>query len=227
MKPKTLDLIRKAYDICKESFDATVSEEAADILLSIIRAETCGKTSSKFDIFDFVADDKWHPTMNGILHDKGFKVASDSKLLLMLKESYDKSLEGKIIGREGNVIEGRYPRYEKVMPIYNKDEYTTYTIDFDSFYEQLKNIRTDVYEDCGKKKKWVNQMVVHIGDTWLRAELFNKFISFMQHVGTNELHIKDNAHAVLTFVDENKAIIMPLCAVDYIEHPENYYVITL
>lgn len=227
MNPKQLSLIKQAYDICKDSFDCDVCEKAADILLSIIRAETCGKTKSKFNLYDFCAKDPLRPVMEGIYHDKGFKVASDSKLLMMLKEEYDESLEGKIIDRNGNEVEGRYPRYEKVMPTYHAEEYKTHHIDFDSFYDQLKEIRTKVYSDCGKKKQWVDEMVVNIGDTYLSADLFDKFIGFMKYIGTDEIYIKSPDRAVLTFVGESKAIMMPRFPEDYKNNPDEYYIIKL
>lgn len=227
MNPKQLNLIKQAYDICKDSFDCDVCEKAADILLSIIRAETCGKTKSKFNIYDFCAKVPLRPVMEGIYHDKGFKVASNAKILVMLEDEYDNELESKIIDRNGNEVGGRYPNYLAVIPKYNKDEYTTYHINFDAFESQVKDMRLKVYSDCGKKKTWCDEMVVHIGDTWLGAEQFSKFLSFMQHVGTDEIYIKDNAHAVLSFVGESKAIIMPRCNDGYDKHPEEYYIINL
>lgn len=225
MKPQTLSLIKQAYDICKDSFDVDVCEKAAELLLSVIRAETCGKTKSKFNLYDFCAKDPLRPVMEGIYHKDGFKVASNAKVLAMLKDEYDAKLESKIIDRNGKEVEGRYPNYLAVMPKYDAKEYTTYHINFDAFESQVKDMRLNVYEDCGKKKQWCEQMVVHIGDTWLGAELFSKFIALMKHLETDAIYIKDNAHAVLTFAGESKAIIMPRCNVDYDSHPENYYII--
>lgn len=227
MNPKQLSLIKQAYDICKDSFDCDVCEKAADILLSIIRAETCGKTKSKFNLYDFCAKDPLRPVMEGIYHKDGFKVASNAKILVMLKDEYDNELESKIIDRNGNEVEGRYPNYLAIIPKYDANEYTTYHINFDAFESQVKDMRMKVYSDCGKKKTWCDEMVVHIGDTWLGAEMFSKFLSFMQHVGTDEINIKDNAHAVLSFVGESKGIIMPRCNVGYDKHPEEYYIINL
>ena len=228
MKPSTLSLIKQAYDICKDSFDVDVYEKAAELSLSVIRAETCGKTKSKFNLYDFCTkDDLLRPVMNGIYHKDGFKVASNAKILVMLKDEYNNELESKIIDRSGQEVQGRYPNYLAVMPKYDAKEYTTYRINFDAFESQVKDMRLKVYSDCGKKKTWCDEMVVHIGDTWLGAEMFSKFLSFMQHVGTEEIYIKDNAHAVLTFVGESKAIIMPRCNVGYDEHPEEYYIINL
>ena len=225
MKPSTLSLNKQAYDICKDSFDVDVCETAAEILLSIIRSETCGKTKSKFNLYDFCAKDPLRPAIGGIYHKDGYKVATNGKILVLLKDKYDNELESKIIDRNGQEAQGRYPNYLAVMPKYNKDEYTTYRINFDAFESQVKNLRTQVYHDWGKKKQWVDEMVVHVADTWLGAELFSKFVTIMQHLGTNEIYIKDNAHAVLTFVGESKAIIMPRCNVDYDSHPEQYYII--
>lgn len=113
------------------------------------------------------------------------------------------------------------------MPTYHAEEYKTYHIDFDSFYDQLNEIRTKVYSDCGKKKQWVDEMVVNIGDTYLSADLFDKFIGFMKYIGTDEIYIKSPDRAVLTFVGESKAIMMPRFPEDYKNNPDEYYIIKL
>lgn len=227
MKPSTLSIIKQAYDICKDSFDVDVCERAAELLLSVIRAETCGKTMSKFNLYDFCAKDPLRPVMEGIYHKDGFKVASNAKILVMLKDEYDNELESKIIDRNGQEVQGRYPNYLAVIPKYDKNEYTTYHINFESFDAQVKDMRLKVYSDYGKKKQWVDEMVVNIGDTYLSADFFDKFIGFMKCLGTDELYIKSPDRAVLTFAGESKAIIMPRLQEDYKNNPDKYYIIKL
>lgn len=226
MNPKILKSIMQAYDICRQSFDYDCCDKAAEILLSIIRAETCGKTRSKFNIFDFCAQDQLRPVMNGIYHEGGFKIASDSHVLLQLKEDYDESLEGKVIGKDGKEIEGRYPKYKQVIPNEDEDGFIKYHLDIDSFYNQLKEKRTAIYQDCGKKSNWNCNMIVKVGESCFTAQLFDKMVRLMQYLGTDNLYIKDSSHAALVVQGESKAIIMPRRSPDINEYPA-YYIIKL
>ena len=70
----------------------------------------------KFDIWKFVAKDKQRPAMTGVFHDKGFKVASDTHILVAVKEAYPKENEGKIIDKKKNVIkDAKYPKWRDLI----------------------------------------------------------------------------------------------------------------
>ena len=56
-----------------------------------------------------------HTMLTGVFHDKGYVVGSDTHLLLARKEDYDKSLEGKVTNKKGEVINGKYPNWRAVV----------------------------------------------------------------------------------------------------------------
>ena len=93
----------------------------------------------KFDIWKFVAKDKQRPAMTGVFHDKGFKVASDTHILVAVKEAYQKENEGKIIDKKKNVItEAKYPKWRDLI---QKGEDAGIDIDhLASFIEGVKEL---------------------------------------------------------------------------------------
>ena len=70
-------------------------------------------------VSEFVETDKkraeTHTMLTGIFHDKGYVVGTDAYLLLARKEDYDKSLEGKVTNKKGEVINGKYPNWRAVV----------------------------------------------------------------------------------------------------------------
>ena len=70
-------------------------------------------------VSEFVETDKkraeTHIMLTGVFHDKGYVVGTDAHLLLARKEDYDKSLEGKVTNKKGEVINGKYPNWRAVV----------------------------------------------------------------------------------------------------------------
>lgn len=70
-------------------------------------------------VSEFVETDKkraeTHTILTGVFHDKGYVVGTDAYLLLARKEDYDKSLEGKVTNKKGEVINGKYPNWRAVV----------------------------------------------------------------------------------------------------------------
>ena len=70
-------------------------------------------------VSEFVETDKKraeiYTILTGVFHDKGYVVGTDAHLLLARKEDYDKSLEGKVTNKKGEVINGKYPNWRAVV----------------------------------------------------------------------------------------------------------------
>jgi hypothetical protein len=56
-----------------------------------------------------------HPILHGVLHDGGMVVGSDGEVLMAERLPYDAGLEGEVTDRRGNIIEGRYPNWRRVL----------------------------------------------------------------------------------------------------------------
>ena len=80
----------------------------------------------KYDIYEFTGKDvknkkgeimrNPHPELNGVYHDDGYAIASDSRILVADKRAYDESKQGKVIGKDGSVIAEKYPGWKSIIP---------------------------------------------------------------------------------------------------------------
>ena len=226
MKPISLNELREALNIL--NFQAgnlnpmNIEEVREDMRRAVahingaIYAETPA-TSTKFDIYKMAAKDETRPAMCGVFHDRGYKVASDSHVLVAIKDTYDEALEGHILDRTGKDIVGKYPKWDLVFP---KEEGTGYNIDTQKVYDLLKQ------EKVEKKAagKWGSprRAYVKVGETFFRADKLGMVCTFMDAYGTNELRIIDSKRAVAVYApDGSKALLMPCGYMTYVE-PDGY-----
>lgn len=103
MKQTSIDKINKVYTAIKDSEEFKMY---AELLKDVIRAEAMTPVKAgKFNIYNYVADDNIRPQMNGVFHDEGFKVASNSHILMALKDEYPKEYEGSVLYKDGSFYE--------------------------------------------------------------------------------------------------------------------------
>ena len=90
-----------------------------DWLLENQYAEPVKRVSGTFKMTDYIApkDSPYAERIGGVYHDKsGFAVATDGRILVADKGSYDPKLKGKIIGKDGAAMENKYPNWQKTIP---------------------------------------------------------------------------------------------------------------
>lgn len=92
MKQTSIDKINKVYVAIKDSDEFKMY---AELLKDVIRAEAMTPVKAgKFNIYNYVANDEIHPSMCGVYHENGMKVASDSHILIAIEEEYPEEMEG-------------------------------------------------------------------------------------------------------------------------------------
>ncbi len=69
----------------------------------------------KFNIFNYAAKKHTYTTLIGVLHEEGFRVATDAFVLIRIKEDYPQDFEGSTIDRYGQKIEAKYPNYKSLI----------------------------------------------------------------------------------------------------------------
>lgn len=171
--------------------------------------------SLKMDLYDIADDNNGiRPIMGCVHHEDGYKVASDSCVLVAVKSDYDESLEGKSIDAKGNESDYKYPKWKMVFPD-KLEEADGYSIDF----AKLTNWRREVAAEKKLRGKYgARRAYIKVGDAFFGFDKFVKMAKFMKAVGCNILHVKDYRHAAGCFSqDGSKGLIMPCVAtsVDY------------
>lgn len=184
-------------------------EDIKNALLCInaaIYSET-PSTGRKFDLYKIVSNDASRPVMGGVFHNNGFKVASDCRVLVAVKETYDEALEGHILDKTGKDITGKYPKWQDLFP--KKEDGEVYQIDTEKVYDLLKAVKAE-RKAAGK---WGNYRrgYVKVGEAFFDVEIFAKLATFMDAYGCKEICVQGSRYAALCDApDGSKAIIMPV-----------------
>lgn len=163
--------------------DESLSKYLKDEFTRIIRIESPQSSNPKFDFYKYVAKDKSRPVMSGILHDKGQKVASDSHILIAKKEDYPEEYEGKVLGKDGNFIDGKFPNYEKVFPDLKKNSYTEHEVGFGAFADFVLQTKAT----AKLRGSDTSFAFVEIGGCYFRLDLFQLLVSYMKEIGAKTI----------------------------------------
>lgn len=174
------ELIASAnYDCKDENYVDYLKKEFA----RIIRIESPQSSNPKFDFYKYAAKKDSHPAMCGIFHDKGQKVASDSHILIAKKEDYPEEYEGKILGKDGNFIEGKFPNYESVFPNLKKSAYTEHEVNFEAFADFVLQTKAE----AKLRGSDTSFAFVEIGGCYFRLDLFQLLVSYMKEIGAKTI----------------------------------------
>lgn len=149
----------------------------------IIRIESPQSSNPKFDFYKYASKEANHPALCGIFHDKGQKVASDSHILIAKKEDYPEEYEGKILGKDGNFIEGKFPNYESVFPNLKKSTYTEHEVNFEAFADFVLQAKAT----AKLRGSDTSFAFVEIGGCYFRLDLFQLLVSYMKEIGAKTI----------------------------------------
>lgn len=215
MQKSSIKKLNEVYRICDKNYDFgdldTFRAFIQKTVTEIIRAETAQPKAGKFNIFDFVANDKNRPVMECVHHEDGFKVASNGGVLIALKEDYDPSFEGRNFRKNGEEYMATvYPKWRKVLPVID-ETWREVEINEAGFRAWLEERRAQYKAETGKSRKWDETWQVRIGGSNMTAERVNLLIQAAKRFGTDVIHVRMNdpyaAWAVKN--DDSVAIAMP------------------
>ena len=215
---KLLDLRTKISLYCndertRQSFIALIDEalvcEATEVKLG------------KLDLFDLCDKSGLYPVLGGIAHLNGYQYVSDSKILLKLKSEYSSELEGRVMRKDGSLIDekqcGRLPNYESVIPEITS-EYTEIKVDFGKLTDIIKIAK--VYKKTHGK---AHRAIVEFNNTWIDLYYFEKFAKILKEHGLNSFYWEDPMRPIVAKQEDVFAVIlMPMRKV---EDPEEYWFI--
>ncbi len=183
----------------------------ADLIQQVIRAEaTTEAKAGKFDYFKYVEkSNSFRPIMQCVFHDEGYKVASDSHILIAIKEDYPEEYEHRLLNADGSFEEhGTYPKWRSVIP--KPDGYEPYKVDRKAFYDWLTQKRSEYKAETGNGKKFVNEWHYQFGPARFLAERFDKLLTAMERIGTDVLMLKDARSTAYAQTEEGTALLLPI-----------------
>ena len=194
----------------------TDNETIKALCNEVLYIDACTTTvkNSKFDIYKYVGKDKTRKRLQGVYYNNGDIVATDGHLLVVLQnQKYNPTYEGKIIGKSGEIFEGKYPNYKLIKPA-KLDNYILTQLDYNRLEEINKSDKAKVMAMQDFEKKYYTP-VVKIGDAYFKLELVNKLVTFMRHIGTNEIYAPQESNKVLYVKSKDgRAIVCPISSRD-------------
>ena len=98
------------------------------------------KSIKRFLYSKITSKDELNPLFHGLYYNNGEIVATNGYILAILKADYESELEGQIIDRKGNAIEGTFPPYQGLIPF---DHLLT---DIYNYSERIKTLKTALNE---------------------------------------------------------------------------------
>ena len=225
MKHDSLKELQEAVRILdntkNDTADALVKEDITNAL-SHIRAALFMETPcapDKFNLYDVADDDNGTREIMGCVHhENGFRVASDGRVLVAVKENYPEDMEGKNIDKKGEARDLRYPMWQKLFNDKQK-EADGFLIDFNKLSTWQKEYAA---EKKMNGKRGARNAYVKIGCAFFKLDILVKFVKFMKFVGSNTLRIEaDNKAAACFANDGSKGLIMPSTATSIEYHTES------
>lgn len=169
------------------------------------------------DLYKFVLRDKksQRNELNGVYYKDGYAYASDGYVLIKLKMKYPAKYEGKIIDKDGNVIEGNYPNAEDVLQI----EYITSNhapIAVSDMAERIKGalafdkiVRQLRVRDANSYGPPVGH--VRLGDMLVEATLFEMFLDGAEYIGIEQFSLPSSpARAIISRTENGAVAVMPV-----------------
>lgn len=176
----------------------------------------------KLDIAKFAdRGNEFRPQMNGVFHDGGFQVASDTVVMVAVRADYPAELEQKVIGRDGQEIKTpRYPRWRAAIPDGRGE---VQAINTEAVRDLLRRERTE--KALAKKAGGCGRCgYIKVGSAFFRATTFRKVCDFMDAYNSNGLHVFGPGRpAYVEAPDGSLAVIMPSAVRNYwLEDRENH-----
>ena len=215
MKPQTEKKILALIDVLRgdDAMKGVVAE-----LHAILACEMNDVKLGKLDLYKFVSDDNIRPSITGVYHEEGWRIATDGRILLAIKQDYSPELEGRIILKNGSLLdkELRYPRWRSVIPDV-MDEWKTFRLDFAELSEVLREAKA--HEKVWKKSmgKHYSSSISLNGEIWLRTSYLKLFATVMKECNITEISYKDNGRGIVVKNDTLQLLLMPVCHSDEVE----------
>lgn len=219
IKSKVKNHAKEVVDIVDERINSVKKEEdywnrMAKKYISVYSDDVKIPKPTEKDAWACVATDENRPARCGCYNDSGFAVFTDAQILFASKSLYENKHEGKIVSKEGKVIEGKYPNWKGVKPIMS--EYSKININVDDLLAFVKK--------HNKKRKFrrVNlsyseYQPFYLDDFIYNPELLDKFLTVSKLEVGSKFYVKtggkiDSVNGLLYFESTNGSwgLLMPM-----------------
>lgn len=181
---------------------------------------------SKLNLGDYLAPKgDARVLMTGVFHDGGYAVASDTQILIADKASYEEKNEGKIIGRDGKPIEGKYPKWRELLPDF--EAINKQWMDFGKLRDFIASARAAIEKEYEQRKasgdtkaskaKYLKntfaKVILNLGKNEaiaFKLDHLSNFADFAERIGAKELYYSDEKRAIFVKTGKGIGMLMPV-----------------
>ena len=154
---------------------------------------------------DYISLYKDNPQLSGVYYDRGNIVASDASILVAAKGEYPAEWEGKIIAKNGEEVDEKFPRWEAVIP--DQSTMTELAPDWDAVEAGFASAN---FAKRVKRAKADFEPSVNFGPFKLSCKNAGRLLGLHKKTGISSIFYTDERHAVLIEGAGFRAVVMPV-----------------
>ena len=180
-----------------------------DWLLENQYVEPVKRVSGTFKMTDYIApkDSPYAERTGGVYHDKsGFAVATDGRILVADKGSYDPKLKGKIIGKDGAAMENKFPDWQEAIS--TAKETKSSRIDVEDLHRFVAGVLR------ANKRAYISLRFPDGTVGVFKANRLNLTLRAMKQLGTSELLYTKDGMILVAKSEKGTAMLMGLVSVE-------------
>ena len=177
---------------CGDTLDMNVVK---DHIRRILKLED-NSVNGTFSLYDFVMDKKnYYDALTGVYHSNGYAFASDSYVIIKMKKVYPSEQEGKIIAKNGDVIDGKFPNCcDNLIRKDDTDKMRIMDVN-DSLLAKIedewKNAKAWAKMKGIKRKFYEESFIVRLRGHWCSLVNLRKIVAAMKEMGISSLSADD------------------------------------
>lgn len=178
----------------------------------------------KLNLYKYVSTDKRKPALQGVFHEDGYQIATNSMIMIKVKSDYPDTVEKKVLGKKGKIINAPYVKYQSVINSMLGRDSESYPLEGDL----LKSLKRDFQE--WKKQKKVTKREAYGSYTFENGVIveISKFILFLEAakaLGATELlaSSSNNFNMVAATTEEGVAILAGLAKIPESDEVTEFY----
>ena len=180
-----------------------------DWMLENQYVEPVKRVSGTFKMTDYIApkDSPYAERIGGVYHDKsGFAVATDGRILVADKGSYDPKLKGKIIGKDGVAMENKFPDWQEAIS--TAKETKSSLIDVEDLHRFVAGVLR------ANKRAYISLRFPDGTVGVFKANRLNLTLRAMKQLGTSELLYTKDGMILVAKSEKGTAMLMGLVSVE-------------
>ena len=180
-----------------------------DWMLENQYVEPVKRVSGTFKMTDYIApkDSPYAERIGGVYHDKsGFAVATDGRILVADKGSYDPKLKGKIIGKDGAAMENKFPDWQEAIS--TAKETKSSLIDVEGLHRFVAGVLR------ANKRAYISLRFPDGTVGVFKANRLNLTLRAMKQLDTSELLYTKDGMILVAKSEKGTAMLMGLVSVE-------------